>query len=600
MRAICNMFGYSTRFLCLCLLASFLSIIGLDDAKKVHGASPQLTKRISKRIYGYSDGLTTKSSITKRITNTLAQSLEQHASSPATETKSSIKKSLPAKVFAEGNEKESGENGNAKKKKKKSFHENQSTIMNGKNSTSRDNKKSQKPVFSLPTDQLSRLVKSTKNIDSNHSSLDSKWSSISRRGPLQRISNQSIEFTRTPKQVTIWKLQNNFALSKSPLRGQEIKGPLDKMNWTQRRKSNGNAGMEHDSLASVISKSGGDSFNFKDETNDVHSNKNGHWRIIESKTILLSYPGVRQKEKTISSIIGNPLSSKPALFEQKAKLEKIKDGVVTHATETPILKSTAKTQRKVPQQLDINNLIDHIRQHIYGNIGYPIHLWPWHMSVQQANLKGWQHLCYGAVVSRYSVLTNAECVYRKPLPSLRIVRHNIIDKMITLNNSSYIVARVIHPEYKRYLERLHRYGQIGASHDHLDGSVYGHHIRRNNLALLQMQHQFGVNPIHLDNDDHTHRYKMCYTVDHRPVQLISNRECSYYFGAEHIGRSHVCAYGLPCDIHHHHGSPLVCSQPGHRPYLVGLSSYQQGCGDHRPTVYERIAPYNSWITRNLK
>ena len=233
--------------------------------------------------------------------------------------------------------------------------------------------------------------------------------------------------------------------------------------------------------------------------------------------------------------------------------------------------------------------------HLY--VDHSLQHWPWHMSIQEEHSHGWHHLCHGAMVGHHSVLTNAECVYHKPLPSLRVVRHNLIDKVITLDNSSFITARIIHPKYKDYVHHHH-------PHDH------GHHVGHHNLALLHLHHGMGVRPIglhyhghhhgHHHGHGHGHGHGHCSTAHHNSVQFITNEECDYHFGDEHIGSSHVCAYGLPCDIHHHHGSPLVCSHHGHGPYLVGLSSYQHSCGHHHPTVYERIAPHTDWITSHIK
>lgn len=238
-----------------------------------------------------------------------------------------------------------------------------------------------------------------------------------------------------------------------------------------------------------------------------------------------------------------------------------------------------------------HSLDNHHGGHLY--VDHSVQHWPWHMSIQEEHLHGWHHLCHGAMVGHHSVLTNAECVYHKPLPSLRVVRHNLIDKVITLDNSSFITARIIHPKYNDYVHHLH-------PHDH------GHHVSHHNLALLHLHHGMGVRPIGLHGHHgghghvHGHGHDHCSTPHHNSVQFITNEECDYHFGDEHIGSSHVCAYGLPCDIHHHHGSPLVCSHHGHSPYLVGLSSYQHSCGHHHPTVYERIAPHTDWITSHIK
>ena len=594
------MFCCSTRCLRLCLLAALLSIMGLDDTKKVHGAS-QFIKKPS-GSHASLNGLATKSSTSKKLPGSLTQGLELVTGGQTTESTSSVKRPVSVKVFTERTKNESEENSNAKKKKRKKklsrlpVEKPQVMIKGGINDAFQDRKKSQKTMLSFSKQQHSQPRRLTK-IDLNPIITDLKSLSIRKHAPTQR-SIEVIEPLRSKKQVSISKPNNNPTHSKS-LHGKAMNELLDKSNWIQTKRSNAkeDTNMEDDSSLSVNSGNDGDFYKSSFVENHGLNNNNGQWRILESKKVLLSYPNDSQEE-IISSIIGNPLTSNIASFEQKVKLKKNKDGA-TDAIETAILNSTTIEQRPAPRQIDIDNLTDHIRQHIFRDIGYPIYQWPWHMSVQEANSNGWQHLCYGAVVSQHSVLTNAECVYRKPLPSLRIVRHNIIDKVITLNNSSYIVARVIHPEYKRYLERLHKFAPIHPQHVR-PVNVNDHHIRRNNLALLQMRHQFGVDPIHLDDEAHAHRYETCYTLDHRPVRLISNQECNYYFGAEHIGRSHLCAYGLPCYIQHHHGSPLVCSHHGQRPYLVGLSSYQQSCGHHHPTVYERIAPYTNWITSNLK
>ncbi|XP_073417704.1 ovochymase-2-like [Dendrobates tinctorius] len=204
--------------------------------------------------------------------------------------------------------------------------------------------------------------------------------------------------------------------------------------------------------------------------------------------------------------------------------------------------------------------------------------WPWHVSVSD----GKTHLCHGAIVSEYSVLTSANCVAECKSHDVVMIKAGIHDLEVSLHAQKRQVKQVIlHPEKNYHVALIHvdepfRYSPyvqpvcLPDAHSTLEPSdlcvVTGWSLNEELSTKLQQQEV----PIVLDDI-----CKKRYTV------RTDTMFCAGPVAEKHLAQS---------------GAPLVRLSNKGNFLIYGVDIGDIGFNKNpKPGVYSRVPMFSQWI-----